>query len=41
MQRKHLWLAVVIVMTASSAQAQHFLPNPYRGIPWRAAMVAS
>jgi hypothetical protein len=31
MQRKHLWLAVVIVMTASSAQAQHFLPNPYRG----------
>jgi hypothetical protein len=21
----------VIVMTASSAQAQHFLPNPYRG----------
>jgi hypothetical protein len=31
MQSIHLWLAVVIVMTASSAQAQHFLPNPYRG----------
>jgi hypothetical protein len=31
MQSKHLWLAVVIVMTASSAQAQHFLPSPYRG----------